>query len=201
MARRRRKRNVRPRRRRRNPFKLLGRTRRRHNPRRHYFAARHHRRRRNPVLAAPLQQVLPLAGWAIVGGVATRTLPQLLLKDKNTGLYGYGANALTALGVSMALGKFVGSQAGLGSLLGGITMLAGRLIADYFGKTVVEFSSLLGGDAAFDLGLYTPSYFPLPTVSSGRLQTTRGPIAALPPGKVTVSGLGANPRFRSRFAA
>ena len=199
MARRRKKRNVRPRRRRRNPFKLLGRTRRRHNPR---HLARHYRhRRRNPVLAAPLQQVLPLAGWAIVGGVATRTLPQLLLKDKNTGLYGYGANALTALGVSMALGKFIGSQAGLGSLLGGITMLAGRLIADYFGKTVVEFSSLLGSDVSFDLGLYTPSYFPLPTVSSGRLQTTRGPIAALPPGKVTVSGLGANPRFRSRFAA
>lgn len=200
MARRRRKRSVRPRRRRRNPFKLFGRTRRRHNPRR--YLARHYRhRRRNPALAAPLTQVLPLAGWAIVGGVATRTLPQLLLKDKNTGLYGYGANALTALGVSMALGKVIGSQAGLGSLLGGITMLAGRLIADYFGKTVVEFSSLLGGDAAFDLGLYTQSYFPLPTVSSGRLQTTRAPIAALPPGKVTVSGLGANPRFRSRFAA
>lgn len=198
---RKRRRNVRPRRRRRNPLKLFGgHRRRRHNPRR--FLARHYRhRRRNPMLAAPLTQVLPLAGWAIVGGVATRTLPQLLLKDKNTGLYGYGANALTALGVSMALGKFIGSQAGLGSLLGGITMLAGRLIADYFGKTVVEFSSLLGSDVSFDLGLYTQSYFPLPTVSSGRLQTTRGPIAALPPGKVSLSGLGANPRFRSRFAA
>lgn len=197
---RKRRRNVRPRRRRKNPFKLFGgHRRRRHNPR---HLARHYRhRRRNPMLAAPLTQVLPLAGWAIVGGVATRTLPQLLLKDKNTGLYGYGANALTALGVSMALGKFIGSQAGLGSLLGGITMLAGRLIADYFGKTVVEFSSLLGSDVSFDLGLYTQSYFPLPTVSSGRLQTTRGPIAALPPGKVSLSGLGANPRFRSRFAA
>jgi hypothetical protein len=191
---------ARPHRRRRNPFKLFGRTRRRHNPRR--YLARHYRhRRRNPVLAAPLTQVLPLAGWAIVGGVATRTIPQMLLKEKNTGISGYGANALTALGVSMALGKFLGSQAGLGSLLGGITMLAGRIIADYFGKTVVEFSSLLGGDVAFDLGLYTPSYFAVPTVSSGRLQTTRGPIAALPPAKVSISGLGANPRFRSRFAA
>lgn len=182
-----------PRRRRRRYF------RRRRNPVA-FFGRRY--RRRNP-LALPGRELIPITLWAIGGGVATRALPQLVLKDKNTGIMGYGANALVALAGSWAAGKFISRNAGVGVLVGGSVMIAGRLIADFFGKRFVEFglTGLEAGDSAFDLGLYTPNYFPIPSVSEGPLMKTASPIAMLPAGKPAagVAGMGASPLFTSRF--
>ena len=202
VAKKRRKRNVRRRHgRKHNP--LLAKATRHHRRRR--SNVRHTRRRRNPLaLALPVRELMPTALYAIGGGVAARAIPQLVLKDKNTGIFGYGANALTTVVLSMLLGKFVGKNASVGALLGGTVMTVGRIIAEQFGKSVVEFQSLLGaGDPSFDLrglGLYQPNYFAVPTISRGGLQVTSPPMAALPAAH-GISGLGDNARFRSRYAA
>lgn len=76
-------------------------------------------------------------------------------------------------------------------------MLGGRLISDFFGKSLVSFGDVFGttgtsglgahGDPSFDLGLYTPGEFVVPTWSDGVLQKQSYPFwnsvpaAALPP--------------------
>lgn len=186
------------RRRRRNPMSYatarpVRRRRRGRNPR--MFVV-HRRRRRNP-LALGGRELIPTALWAIAGGVATRAIPQLLLKDSNTGIFGYGANALTAVALSFAAERFISSNAGKGVLIGGAVMLGGRLISDFFGKSLVSFGDVFGttgtsgmgahGDPSFDLGLYTPAEFVVPTWSDGVLQRQSYPFwnsvnaAALPP--------------------
>src|SRR5882672_210834 len=158
--------------------------------RRRHHAARafvvHRRRRSSNPLALGGRELVPTALWAIAGGVATRAIPQLLLKDSNTGIFGYGANALTAVALSWAAERFVGRNAAVGVLVGGAVMLGGRLIADFFGKSLVSFGDVFGttgtagmgahGDPSFDLGLYTPNEFVVPTTSDGVFQRNDYPF-------------------------
>lgn len=193
----------------------------------------HHRRRRNP-LGLSGQQIAATSLWAIAGGVATRALPQIFLKDGNTGIMGYGANALTAGILAWAADRFISRNAGQGVLLGGMVMLGGRVISDLFGKTLVSFGDVFGttgtsgmgahGDPSFDLGIYTPNEFVVPTWSDSIYQRQDYPfmepsaitaprssvsaVVSQPPVTMTpkspgVSGLGfvSTGRLRSRFAA
>lgn len=190
----------------------------------------HHRRRRNP-LSLGGRELIPTALWAIAGGVATRAIPQLLLKDSNTGIFGYGANALTAVALSWAAERFVSPNAGKGVLIGGAVMLGGRLISDFFGKSLVSFGDVFGttgtsglgaaGDPSFDLGIYTPGEFVVPTWSDGVMQRQDYPFmesaGALAAPRMSVATSIAAPaasvrpgpgvgsfttgRFQSRFAA
>lgn len=190
-----------------------------------------HRRRRSNPLSLGGRELIPTALWAIAGGVATRAIPQLLLKDSNTGIFGYGANALTAVALSWAAERFVSPNAGKGVLIGGAVMLGGRLIADLFGKTLVSFGDVFGstgtsglgahGDPSFDLGLYTPGEFVVPTWSDGTMQrqdypfmepsiartassvplAISAPAASVGPGKAAGVGMLTTGRFQSRFAA
>jgi len=192
------------------------------------------RRRRHNPLGFTSREVVGLSLWAIAGGVATRAIPQILLKDGNTGIMGYGANALTAGVLAWGADRFIGGSAGKGVLLGGMVMLGGRIIADLFGKTLVSFGDVFGttgtsglgahGDPSFDLGLYTPNEFVVPTWSDGVLQRQDYPflepssalpgaansvraVVQSPAGPVAVpkgtSGLGfaSTGRLKSRFAA
>ncbi len=185
------------------------------------------RRRRNP-LSLGGRELIPTALWAIAGGVATRAIPQLLLKDSNTGIFGYGANALAAVSLSWLAERFVSPNAGKGVLIGGAVMLGGRLIADFFGKSLVSFGDVFGttgtagmgahGDPSFDLGLYTPGEFVVPTWSDGTMQRTDYPFMdpsitsarssvpltmTAPAQSVKPAGVGmmTTGRFQSRFAA
>ena len=141
---------------------------------------RHHRRRRHNPLGLSGQQIMATSLWAIAGGVATRALPQIFLKEGNTGIMGYGANALTAGILAWAADRFISRNAGQGVLLGGMVMLGGRVISDLFGKTLVSFGDVFGttgtsglgahGDPSFDLGIYVPNEFVVPTWSDGVYQ-------------------------------
>jgi hypothetical protein len=191
------------------------------------------RRRRSNPLSLGGRELIPTALWAIAGGVATRAIPQLLLKDSNTGIFGYGANALTAVALSWAAERFVSPNAGKGVLIGGAVMLGGRLISDFFGKSLVSFGDVFGttgtagmgahGDPSFDLGLYTPNEFVVPTWSDGVMQRQdyafmepQGALSAprssvpLSPAQVATAqsvrpgpgvGMMTTGRFQSRFAA
>lgn len=195
------------------------------NPKRRYRRRRakasnpvsYRRRRRHNPFGISGGEIVKTAAWAIAGGVATRALPQMFLSQYNTGLMGYGMNLLTAGALSWVGDKFMGANAGRGILIGGLVMLGGRIISDYFGKDVVSFGEgLLGayGDPSFDLGLYEPNQFVVPTVSSGPFQKTDysgmlpAPVSIASakgakgaPAAVGVGAYQATGRFASRFAA
>lgn len=160
---------------------------RRSNPRRRRNATivmrnRHHRRRRNPGfgggLFGNLGGLAIDSAFAIGGGVTTRTLPQLVLPNQNSGVMGYGLNILAAVGGSAAITKFTkNARYGGMFLLGGIVMTFGRVVDDIFGTQLVSFAAInpgsspvLSGDSTYDMrvyrrlsGSYQPSNFPLPT--------------------------------------
>lgn len=143
---------------------------------------------------------LATAGWAVVGGVATRAIPENFLSNYNTGAIGYVMNAAVAIGGGYGLGAVgLGPDAGFGFALGGVVMLAGRIVSEVFGKTVVQFSYPFGagapasapavaaptgtsglgkfGDPAFNLGSYIKPYpFPLP--SYNKPAATSGPATS-----------------------
>jgi hypothetical protein len=156
------------------------------NPR-HSRRNRSYRRRRNPGFSGgSWSALLTLTAWSIAGGVATRAIPQAVLGSNNSGISGYGANLVTALGLGWAAGKFFGSNAGTGVTLGGLTMLAGRIISDTLGQNLVSFGGM-SGDADFDLGLYIASPFSAPTTSEDGV--AQNPWAAvLGPGAASVVG-------------
>lgn len=149
--------------------------------RRHYaMNPKYHRRRRRNPLGFTGQEIVATSLWAIAGGVATRALPQLFLKEGNTGWMGYLANGLTAGVLAFAADRFISRNAGRGVLLGGAVMLGGRIVSDLFGKTLVSFGDVFAsagtsglgahGDPSFDLGVYTPGEFVVPTWSDGVMQ-------------------------------
>jgi len=158
--------------------------RRRHNP--HRRINLHYRRRRHNPLALPGREIIPIVGWAIVGGIATRALPESFLSSSNTGFMGYIYNGAVAFLGSMALGKFAGPNAGKGWLIGGLVQTVGRIVSDFWGKTLVTFGnplSGLSGDPAYRLGAYEPSgNFYLPTTSDTMALTpgVAAPMALAP---------------------
>lgn len=142
--------------------------------------------RKNP-FGVDTKKLLVTSGWAVVGGVASRAIPENLLSAYNTGVIGYVLNAAVAFGGAWALhaiGKW--GDAAFGFAVGGIVETGGRIVTDVFGKTVVQFSVPAGlpgaaaqpaaaavpagtsglgrfGDPAFNLGRYVkPFNFPLP---------------------------------------
>jgi hypothetical protein len=148
-------------------------------------APRRRHRRHNPLLSVPLSDLVPLTAWAIGGMAGTRILPQMLLPGSNTGLSGYGMNFATAVALSWLGGKFAGSRASQGLLVGGMVALASRILTDTLG-TSGTFGGALAGDLDFDLGFYINNSFPLPTSGSGAFLLQPG-VTGLP----TASGGGA----------
>lgn len=143
----------------------------------------HHRRRNPGAISTSLGNLKGLfydSVSAIGGGIVTRSLPQAVLPNQNTGVLGYGLNILTAAIGSTVVTKFT-KNARIGGmfLLGGIVMTVSRVIDDYFGAQLVTFaqfnpggSPMLSGDSKFDYqvhkrlsGVYVDSTFPLPTNS------------------------------------
>lgn len=156
------------RRRRRNPS-MFGRRRRRSNRRTVIVMRgrnRGYRRRHNPLLAVPMSELVPLTAWAVGGMAGARILPQMLAPSYNQGWTGYGLNVLTTLGLSWLGGKFAGTRAAQGLLVGGFVGTAARILADMLGGTST-IGGALSGDLDFDLGFYIPNSFPLPTTGQG----------------------------------
>jgi hypothetical protein len=117
--------------------------------------------------------------------MVTRIGPQMLLPTYNTGFSGYGLNAATAVLASWSVGKFFGSRASQGVLIGGFVALGSRMLTDWLG-TSGTFGGALAGDLDFDLGFYINNSFPLPTTGSGPFLLQPGMT-----GSPTASGGGA----------
>lgn len=156
----------------------------------------HHRRRRrhNPLLSVPMSELVPLTAWAVAGMAGTRIIPQMAAPQYNTGLGGYGLNFVTAIGLSWLGGKFAGSRASQGLLVGGMVGLAARILSDTLGGSST-LGGALAGDLDFDLGFYIQNSFPLPTTGSGPYLLQPG-VSASP----SVSGVSTMPPVQSAAA-
>lgn len=140
----------------------------------HYMAKRRHhryRRHRNPVLGMSGGDLIVETGAAVVNGVATRVIPQMVLGSSNSGLMGYGANAITGLAGAWLAAKF-SQKAGHGALLGAAVAIASRILSDTLGQNAL--GGGLSGDMGGELGFYINNSFPLPTGGSGPLLMNPG---------------------------
>jgi len=157
-----------------------------------------HHRRHNPLDT----HTMVTAAWALGGGVLASWLPATVLPSQNSGWTGVLATGVTAVAAGWAGSKFLGAQAGDGLLIGGLVAFGGKVIAQLMGTSLVSF-----------MGQYTTTWFGPPYNSSGVLQTTSSPYAALPAAAAGAKGsgsastaaamsglLGRGSRFRSRFA-
>jgi len=119
---------------------------------------RHNRRRHNPILPVPGRQIPALLGGAIVGGVGSVWVPQLILPSV-TGWLSYILNALTAVLGAWGLTALGAPNAALGFLLGGLTATAGLIIDKVTGKQIIQFSAPVSGMGQFyrQSGAYLPS--------------------------------------------
>ena len=156
---------------------------------RHHHHRHHHRR--NPSMG---RKVLPMIGGAAVGGFLTRSLPQTFLGASNTGIMGYGANALVAIAGGWLVGKW-NRDAGLGWLVGGGAAIALRVYSDY--TTGASTAGASDGSMSF----YANAAFPVPYATSPGSPYLSPYGAAYPAGAgapVTVAGLPSK-RLGSRF--
>jgi hypothetical protein len=113
-----------------------------------------------------MSELVPLTAWAVGGMAGARILPQMIAPTYNTGYLGYGLNIAATLGLSWLGGKFAGTRAAQGLLVGGFVGTAARILADWLGASN-PIGGALSGDLDFDMGFYIPNSFPLPTTGSG----------------------------------
>jgi hypothetical protein len=126
-----------------------------------------HKKRHNPERLFGTGKDLLVNGLAaLVGLVATRQLPQLLLKDKNTSYIGYASNAVTAVAASYAAKKFANEALGNAVLIGGGLYLVNRILTEQLSPVgqVLSLSGVGDHQAASTLGRVRKAYWPYPTV-------------------------------------
>lgn len=165
------------------------------------------RRRRNPGMGGfGVRDLTGTILWGTAGALAARVVPSTFLGAKNTGILGYGANAVTAIAGGMLVGKFMRPQAGQEFTAGGLIALGLRLFEDWMGG-----GSQLNGD----LGYYIENSFPLPTSGQGPyllnagyngspMQSVQAPaqVAALPAAvSASTGGAADEPSRWSKWAA
>lgn len=135
----------------------------------HQFKAapgRRHKKRSNPsnVLKTPMDN-LKFGAAALVGLAAARQLPQLVMKENNTGWLGYLAN----LGIATLGGIAIGmksKQLGYAFAIGGSLYTVSRVLTEKV-SPVGKYFALAGvGDAAAaGMGDLEEGYFPVPVVT------------------------------------
>lgn len=152
-------------------------------------------RKRNPSTMRKPFDLAKLSLTALVGLVATRQIPQMLLNSKNSGWLGYAANFGTAALAGALVGKFYNKDAGKFVFIGGSIYTASRILTEQF-SPIGKYFSLSGvGDAqAAGLGVIRQGYFPVPVVrdASGAPMIPQAIVeAARPvvPQAVAMSGL------------
>lgn len=122
------------------------------------------KRRSNPSILRGTFSLAKAGAIALLGLVATRQIPQLVLQQRNAGLIGYAAN----FGVAAITGALIGRwnrEAGKYVFIGGSLYTVSRILTEQF-SPVGKYFALSGvGDAqAASLGVIKDGYFPVPVV-------------------------------------
>ena len=152
-----------------------------------YKRHHHHRRRHNPLGLS--SGVIKDAGFNAAGAIAALWLSSLV-PNFSTGWMGVGATGVAAVAASFA-GKFIGGAHASEELLkGGLT------------ATIIKALHQAGVASSIGLGLYSPSWFAIPTSSNAYMRTYPGnrnapaPVA-LP--AAAAAGMHGGGRYRSRY--
>lgn len=122
-------------------------------------------------------EFVKLSLFALIGLVIARQVPQVALKQKNTGLFGYGANFLTTALAGYGAGKFISKPAGAAVAIGGGLYLVNRILSEQL-SPIGQYLSLAGtGDAiaAPTVGRLQYSYFPFPVIRDPKTGSPRIP--------------------------
>ena len=106
------------------PFAANGKKSHKNNPHKH-----HAKRAKNPNID-DLISLFKMALFALSGLLIARQVPQWLLKDKNVGWIGYGANLATALVEGAAATKYLKPQEATAVALGGVLYTVERVIRE-----------------------------------------------------------------------
>jgi hypothetical protein len=125
-----------------------------------------HAKRRNPNLLADPRGMMINIGTALLSAVATRQLPQMILKEKNTSWMGYLANVGAGIAATFAAAEFISADAGRAAMLGSGVIVLDRVLTEKF-SPVGQYLSLTGlGDAtaATSLGTVADGYYIHPTI-------------------------------------
>ena len=174
-------------------------------------------RRRNPTVGRVVSGFGMNAGIALVALVGTRQIPQMLLGENNTGIYGYAANLAATLALAYAAHFAAGPAAAQAALIGGGLYLVNRILTEKVAP-IGQYLSLTGlGDAsaASSLGTIADGYFVHPTIvdkngrpmipqaiidaaNAGRPALPAGATVAAPPN--SMAGLRIAGRIPDRFA-
>ncbi len=148
----------------------------------------HHRRRHHNPFGLE-GGVVKDAVYVAIGALGASALPGFIIPSMASGWPGVGATAAAAVAISF-VAKMVGGPAGAAEALKG-----GLAAAVIKGLNAAGFTKSLG------LGLYSPSWFAVPTTSNQYLRTYAGNLnAAPPPPPAATSGHLGYHRFRSRYA-
>ena len=137
------------------------------------------------------------------GGVTSRSLPQLLAPQYNTGNLGYGMNLLTAAASAALIGKWRGPGAGRVWLLGGFAFTLSRIVDDYAGLNILSFAQYsppaslsLSGDVNYGMaGVYKELAYPLPSQSLLPAGLPAAPVAVPANGDTAKAGMGWDASF------
>lgn len=174
-------------------------------------------RRRNPIssnIVAKPVQLLKAGAIGAIAYFATRQVPQVLLKTRNTSWVGYLANLLTALGCAGVADKYFGPEAGQSAFVGGGMYLFTRVLNDQtpYGATLAL--SGVGDPAAIgarNLRGLVPGFFASPAIVTRDGQPVAAQFqnvidaavqqsVAKMPAPAAAAGVSGG-KFRSRFAA
>jgi hypothetical protein len=180
-------------------------------------------RRRNPdflrsIVGSPKTLVVGAVS-GLTAAVITRQLPQMLMKQNNTGWKGYAANVAAGLASTYAASRLAGPEAATAALIGASVILLDRILTEKV-SPLGKYLALSGaGDATAtgNLGTIADGYFVHPVIVDRRgqpvipHQITDASVAAMmqqfpqlaaaqqQPQDGALQGTTGN-RFRSRFA-
>lgn len=123
---------------------------------------RHHARRHNPLPTSAMDAAKLVLSGAI-GGLASAYVPNLLLRSYDSGLLGYLANAAVAFIPPIFLSKH--RNLAIGWMVGGGTMVLGRIVDDITGKQYIVYQAAGQGNGTGVGSFFGPGQYPLPAPS------------------------------------
>ena len=167
-----------------------------------------HRRYRRNAVGGRVGGLLVSGVYVVGGAVGTRMLTQAVLGSKNTGVIGYGGNAVSALVLGWGVKKFLRNpHAGNMVMIGGFAALALRLIQDYtpLGSFVQAQLSGMGIRGDTGMGLLLSQSYVDPAIydAGGAVMPGAWKALAAPPvvaSRTGGTGMGRSSYRRSSYA-
>ena len=145
------------------------------------FRRRGHRRSNPGIAGFNTTELIKLAGGAAAGVLGSKYLTQTLLSSSNSGPMGWAAQAAATLAIAWAANKFVGKDAAVGVVAGGLGAVALRIWQEEVSGTSSSMSGLGDPDMAYagvrGLGEYRGGSIPMPGTFAAPMAIAPAPVS------------------------